>query len=418
MSWVASIVGALLTGAAGLFVAGFVAALCASWYRMSNFEGASGYFVVLTAILGGIVSFFIGLIVARLVGSGSGLSFLKATGISWGLVVGIAGVTAAIAFLLADVPPRIDGRYLKVEVEIRLPVGETNAPAKIAGESSLVLGSVVNHVQRKSKTGELKVKEARLENGRWVIPGSVHLFTRRGKRSIAALLGGKSVAGFIVPLPRCPGKRFEQWSEWEPRPRTGSWPDTNPSYRFRVQEIVPPPPEPDPAAVEAAEFAALKADAPLDEWLSFIKSRSSEERVKAVMKVVEGRQAELASLIRSTNGNTREAALTAVPWLTKVEPEISEAVLADGRDIAEEVRRFKEMKSDEPQFLDEQVRLRSRFNYWKQAWWTVHRRLGLDGRPPVKEIRELAAGRAKDTTMDEIVVNADAILNALEPATK
>jgi hypothetical protein len=156
MSWIASVFSALLTGVVGFFVAGAVAVLCVGWYRISGFEGGAGYFVVLTAILGGIVSFFLGLIVTRLVGSGSGLAFLKGTAIAWGIVLGIGGVAALISFLLGDVPPKIDGRKLRVEVEIRLPVGETNPPANVTEEASLVLGSVVNHVQRKSETGHRK----------------------------------------------------------------------------------------------------------------------------------------------------------------------------------------------------------------------------------------------------------------------
>jgi hypothetical protein len=276
----------------------------------------------------------------------------------------------------------------------------------------------VNHVQRKSETGELKLKEARQENGRWIIPGSVEVFTMRGKRSISAQLGGKYVAGFLVPLPARPGKKFEEWSDWQPRPRQGTWPDTNPSYRFRVQRVIPPPAPPDPEVVEAEQFAALKADAPLEEWLSFLNSRSTQERINAVAAVTQKRQPELGWLIRSTNSPTREAALTIVPYLSTISPEVTNAILADGRDIAEAIQRFNQMKTDEPRFLDEQVQLRSRFNYWKQAWWTVQQRLGLDGRPPVREIRDLAAIRAKETTMDEIVVNADAILAALDPEKK
>src|SRR5262249_31552608 len=227
-----------------------VAGACVSWYRISGFEGGSGYFMGASAILGGIAGLFIGLITSRVVAAGLAPGFLEGLGLSWGIVFGIAGVATLIAFLLADIPPKIGGRYLNLEVEIKLPVGETNSPASVTGESCLTLGSVVNHVQRKSEKGELNVKEARLENGRWIIPASVHLFTMRGKRCIDAQLGGKDVRGFIVPLPARPGKRFEQWSDWEPRPRRGKWPETNPCYRFRVQRLPPPTPPPDPAVVE------------------------------------------------------------------------------------------------------------------------------------------------------------------------
>jgi hypothetical protein len=60
MNWLASIVIALLTGALGLVCAGIVASAWARWYHVSNFEGAAGYFVASTALLGGVVGVVLG----------------------------------------------------------------------------------------------------------------------------------------------------------------------------------------------------------------------------------------------------------------------------------------------------------------------------------------------------------------------
>jgi hypothetical protein len=285
------------------------------------------------------------------------------------------------------------------------------------GKASLTIGSVVNHRQRASWDGELRVKDARLENGRWIVPGSVYLFTVRGMRSIDARTGGKSIGGFIVPLPGRPGRKFEEWSQWEPRPPAGrpAWPDTNPSYRFRVQRIEPPPPPPDPEQVEAERFAALPPDARLQDYLSFMGKRATEERLNAIMKVVEERSSELARLIGSSDEALRESALEAVPRLATVKAEIRDAILAEGRAIAEGIRAFNQMKSDHPQFYNVQVSLRSRFNSWKHAWWATQQKLRLDGRPPVQEIYDLAVVRARETSMDEIEINARVILEALKP---
>ena len=72
MNWLVSLVIALLTGALGLFVAGGIAALCVSWYRISGFEGGSGYFTVAIAIMGGCTGFFIGLIASRFFSAAQG----------------------------------------------------------------------------------------------------------------------------------------------------------------------------------------------------------------------------------------------------------------------------------------------------------------------------------------------------------
>jgi hypothetical protein len=239
MNWIVSIFVGLLTGGLSLFIAGLVAVGCIEWYHISGFEGKSGYFMVAIALLGGIAGCVLGFAISRAIGAGSWLDFFKGLGISWGVVVLVSGTAAGIACLLADISPKIDGQYLELDVEIKLPVGETNQPTQLEGKPSFTLGSVVRHVQRASTEGELKLADSRLESGRWIIPASADVFTMRGLRSISARIGDKTLAAFIIPLPARPGHQFETWSEWGPRPRHGNpWPDTNPSYRFRVHRIV------------------------------------------------------------------------------------------------------------------------------------------------------------------------------------
>ena len=79
MSWILSIVIALLTGVLGLFATGLVAAGYVSWYRVSNCEGGAGYSVIFAALLGGVISLFIGLVVSRLVAAGVEPVFSRAS---------------------------------------------------------------------------------------------------------------------------------------------------------------------------------------------------------------------------------------------------------------------------------------------------------------------------------------------------
>ena len=416
MNFIATALVTLLSGALGVFCASLLGSACSRWYSVSTFEGAAAYFVLAIAFWGGVAACIIGFVTTRFIDPASGLGFIKALGTSVAIELGITGIATVLSWSLADIPPRIDGRRLMLQVELRLPVGFTNSPATQTGESRFTLGSVVRHVQRKSRDGKLKLAESHLENGRWVAPGEVLLFTMRGQRSIDFVIGGKSLGGFLIPLPARPGKKFEQWSNWFPNPPPGqpSWPESEPSCRFRLQQIIPPPPPPDPAIVEAQQFTALKPDAPLAEYLALLTRRAPADRYAAVTKIIEQRPAELAQLIHSPESNIREPALDAVTRLSKIAPEISDAVLAEQREIAAELRRFNEMKSEDPKFLNVQVQLRTRFNYWHRAWWTVHRRTLVDGRPPVQELLDLALVRSKDTTMDEIVVNAQAHLDGIK----
>lgn len=408
MSWFNSFLVAALTGVVGLFSAGFVAAAYAQWYNVSNREGAGGYMIVGVAILGGLAGGVLGLVMARVLANAG---FWKATGCSLGLVLGLAALVTLLFYLFADLPPKLDGHELRLQVEIKLPAGQ----AKPTGEGAFTLGSVSNQRQRAAQPGDLHLDQARRENDRWIVPVAAHLFTTRGRRTITAEVAKANLAGFIISLPARPDSAFEQWSEWLPQPRAGEspWPESKAAYRFRVQRILPPPPEPTEAEVKAREFAALKPDAPLEQWLPFLFESPNAERTAVVIQRINERQGELAKLIGSPDERMREHALSSTKYAERPAPEVTEAVLAEGRAIAAGIRTFNELKADDPKFHALPGELRMRFNHWKQAWWSLSRRLDLDTRPPVQEIHDLATVRARDTGMDEIEVNARAILEEL-----
>lgn len=75
MTWIYSLLTAALSGVAGLFLAGFIANACVSWYHISSREGGSGYFVMFLGIGGGMAGFIIGFIAARMVASHYGPGF-------------------------------------------------------------------------------------------------------------------------------------------------------------------------------------------------------------------------------------------------------------------------------------------------------------------------------------------------------
>ncbi len=69
-----------------------------------------------------------------------------------------------------------------LQVEVRLPVDMQSSQAKGTGESYVERGSLSGIVQRKGVRRELRVPDARHEGGRWIVPGSVYVFTTRGQR--------------------------------------------------------------------------------------------------------------------------------------------------------------------------------------------------------------------------------------------
>ena len=239
MGWLASLLVALLSAGVGLFAAGFVMNACVGWYRVSSFEGKAGYAVVAVALLGGIAAFVVGLVTARLAPTGGFAGFARSVGIAWALVLGAALLAMGLARALADIPPTLDGVPLRLEVEVRLPVDVKVAPAATDGASYVHLHSVVRRTARKSVQGDLRLADARHEDGRVVVPASAPLFTQRGARSLGFKVEGLEPFGFLVPLPRRPSRAHEAWSEWGPRPRPPNvWPASKPSYRFRVQKVM------------------------------------------------------------------------------------------------------------------------------------------------------------------------------------
>jgi hypothetical protein len=243
MSWPASLLIALLTGAFGLLAAGFVMSVCVVWYQVSSFEGRAGFAVVTVALLGGLAGLVLGLIVARVMPGEGFLAFLRALGVAWGVAALLAGLGAGIAYLRADLPPTIDGQELMLELEIRLPADVQQAPASLEGESWIQLGALSGRVQRRGEHGNVHLADARQEDGRWIVPASVFIFTSRGQRLLSVQIGDGPIAGCILPLPARPGKEHLEWSGWEtlhtdPEP---SEPDAQWSFRFRVSTLEPEP---------------------------------------------------------------------------------------------------------------------------------------------------------------------------------
>jgi hypothetical protein len=234
MKWLASMAVAILTSIVGLFAAGTVGGLLVDWYRISSFEGGAGFFVVAIAIFGLMGSFVIGLITARVVAARPNPGFMKALGAACGVVIGILAVIAGGARLLADIPPTLDGETLFLQIELRWPAAGGADPKSIPGIGYTRLGTSTGSIVRRTEEGPLFVEDARREDGRWIVPGAVDVFTARGQRVLIVGIGDTQLGAFLVPLPGHPRQDQRTWSDWLPRPRNGSQATDQYTYRFRV----------------------------------------------------------------------------------------------------------------------------------------------------------------------------------------
>lgn len=238
MSWLASIVAALVAGVLGCVGAGGIAILCVGWYRIPSREGASGYFVAFVGLLGAVAGVVLGLIFARLGQAWWGPGVLREGAAA---AVGMSAVLVAALGLcrwMADVPPTSGGEPLDLIVEVRLPEGLTEFPARDAAEAFLRLAVVEGRpkVQKKEEAGVLEVGRARLEDGRWLVPGRAPVFSSRGELLMTVKIGPGAEERFL--LPASAGRRpAEGWSEWMPRAARseGGAPMNTMTFRYRVR---------------------------------------------------------------------------------------------------------------------------------------------------------------------------------------
>lgn len=235
MSWLASLLVAVLTGLLGMVLSGVVANLAVGWYRISSFEGGSGYFVVGMALLGLLGGAVIGLVTARTMAGGDP-GLIKVLATSGGLVLAVVGGIGAVSRLLADVPPTANGEEMYIAFELRWPEKEMRSPADFPGEGFARLGAGTSaQVIRKWGDGALFVDDAHQVDGRWVVPGIADVFTSRGDRLLEVGIGDTVLAGFLMNVPAHPGVQDSAWSEWLPRAKPGSPPLPDQyAYRFRV----------------------------------------------------------------------------------------------------------------------------------------------------------------------------------------
>jgi hypothetical protein len=204
---------ALLTAFVGCLLAFFVGDYLTRLGHMSNMEGGRGMFVVFVcAPLGILVGLVIGIISSVLVRREGLAGFLIAQGWSLLIVCGLAGLLVGVPYLLSDKPPRIDGKRLELQFELRAPA-RFKIPDQPDGYSiqvSLYTDNRQNQYAFIDWNGITKDAEHA------TVPGHVPLLTHSKTRSLLASIGNEPVASQFIELriPPAPRKDDETWSDW------------------------------------------------------------------------------------------------------------------------------------------------------------------------------------------------------------
>jgi hypothetical protein len=229
--WGRSLLIALITGIVGFVTSAFAANLAIEWYQVPAYEGTGIFFVAPFAFLGLLAGCVAGLI-GSLLSRRTGVPIARAFQASVGAILVLVATTAFAAWVLADIPPEIAGRQLFLAVELRTPAG-SRSPAGMPGVGYVKLGATIGSRIRRQVTGPLFVEDTRAEDGRWIVPGAVHVFTSRGGRAIDIGIGDAPLASFALPLPAHPPAESRAWSEWLPQPGAVPRPDVF-TFRYKV----------------------------------------------------------------------------------------------------------------------------------------------------------------------------------------
>ncbi len=204
---------ALLTAVAGCLLAFFVGDYLTRLAHMSNMEGGRGMFVVFVcAPLGILVSLAIGIISSILVRREGLAGFLVTQSWSLLIVCGVAGVLAGVPYLLSDKPPRIDGKRLELQFELRAPA-TFKIPDQPDGYDIRVALYTDN---RQSQYAFIDWNGITRDAKHATVPGHVPLLTHSKTRSFLASIGNEPVASQFIELriPPAPRKDDETWSDW------------------------------------------------------------------------------------------------------------------------------------------------------------------------------------------------------------
>jgi hypothetical protein len=204
---------ALFTAVVGCILAFFVGDYLTRLAHVSEIEGQRGMMVVfLCAPLGILAGLVIGVIASILVRRQGPAGFLIAQAWSLLIVCGVAGLLGGVPYVLSDKPPRIDGKQLELQFELRAPA-TFQIPDQPDGYSIRVSLYTDNE---QSRFAFIDWSGITRDAEHLTIPGNVPLLTHSKTRSLLASIGNEPAGSQFIELkiPPAPTSENETWSDW------------------------------------------------------------------------------------------------------------------------------------------------------------------------------------------------------------
>jgi hypothetical protein len=229
-----------ITAVAGCVLGILVGDYITTALHVSNMEGGRGMMVIFfCGPLGAISAGIVGLIVSLLIRQPGAIGFFKAQGMSLLVAGAIAGFLAGIFYLGSDKPPKINGKALTLDFELRVP-----ASVKIPEQpDGMTIRASLYETRRENGYGFIDWQAIVRQPDQITIPGHADLMTHSADRSLLVSIGYDEPAPqmFDLKIPPVPRAENEIWSHWiTATKRADLSPVPEPerfSLRYRVREL-------------------------------------------------------------------------------------------------------------------------------------------------------------------------------------
>jgi hypothetical protein len=204
----------VITAVVGMFLAIFASDYLTRLYHVSDMEGQRGMAVIfLFAPLGLVVGFIIGVIAALRTRWSGVVGFLKTQGLSILIMIAIGGTVSGLLWLGANKPPKIDGKELVLEFELKIPPA-IQIPEEL-NDSTIRASLYANN--KDNRHASIDLKSITKQDGYVIVSGTAALISHSANRSLLALIDNEPGASQFIDLktlPAAPRKENEIWSDW------------------------------------------------------------------------------------------------------------------------------------------------------------------------------------------------------------
>lgn len=392
MNWLLSIFVGLCAAILTTIISGTAADSWSKWLHVSTREGAAGYWVVMMALLGGVIALVLGISIARgwLL---SAPNFWSALGTTLGITTAVTLIITGILWLATDHAPRIEGRPIEIQAELRFPSGTTLEAARRAQGYATIALDLAGDT---SGIGYFDLETAKEIEGRVTLPITLEVQTSAPKKLFNIVLTDGPSLYFPLSFGSKPAPKDYEWSGWLV-PEQG---EATYALRYRVH-IVPPPPPPltdeqqEAAALaqKEAELRALAPDAPLAQWLVFTRYGTQQPIIDAAIAAIRARPNFAADMTHEMLDGEHEASRDALRALEHLQPppaELSTSVAEVGKRIAQSLRDLEKETADTDEYNTHVSDISTRFSAWMVATRALQEPKLADFTPQLQEILEPA----------------------------